>query len=103
VEGGGGRQRCPPPKKHRSILREMLSSFNAGFITHFWSLGFRGVMFDSYSCHIGSVPIGVEYSIGVELWMFIYFLLFCMGKLYQNELQTCNLQTSHSISYKYEN
>ena len=35
--------------------------------------------------------------------MFIYFLLFCSGKLKQTKLQTCNLQTGQSISYKYIN
>ena len=38
----------------------------------------------SGSYHTRSVLIGVEYRNVAELWMFIYFLLFCLRKLNQN-------------------
>ena len=36
------------------------------------------------SCHIRNVLIGANIKIVVELWMFIYFLLFGWGKFNQN-------------------
>ena len=62
----------------------------------------------STSSHIRSVLIGVELRLSdieivVELWMFIYFLLFCFGEIKSklNYRLVHNLQTDQFISYKY--